>query len=70
MVTKLAEAVRQEVPDNTSLSLKAGLLEEQARASLRELREIIQFLDSQTRLPIKKSALFLRWQEWKASLQQ
>ncbi|WP_461171375.1 sensor histidine kinase [Trueperella pyogenes] len=46
VVTKLAEAVRQEVPDNTSLSLKAGLLEEQARASLRELREIIQFLDS------------------------
>ncbi|UVJ56700.1 histidine kinase [Trueperella pyogenes] len=46
VVTKLAEAVRQEVPDNTSLSLKVGLLEEQARASLRELREIIQFLDS------------------------
>ncbi len=45
VITKLAESVRQEAPANTALSVKAGFLEEQARACLKELRETIQLLD-------------------------
>ncbi|QPK81808.1 hypothetical protein G7Y41_03000 [Schaalia sp. ZJ405] len=46
VVTKLAEALRNEVPKNTPLESKAEILEEQARTSLKELRGIIQLLDS------------------------
>ncbi|WP_165218471.1 histidine kinase [Schaalia sp. ZJ1691] len=46
VVTKLAETLRNEVPKNTLLESKAEILEEQARVSLKELRGIIQLLDS------------------------
>lgn len=47
VITKLAESVRQEagIIDHTSLAKKLVFLEKQTRASLKELREIIQLLD-------------------------
>lgn len=51
VVTKVAESLRNEIPQHSGLGAKADLLEEKARDSLRELREIIQLLDS----PIQSS---------------
>lgn len=46
VIAKLSEALREQLSDNAELAPKVDLLGEQARASLSEIREIIQLLDN------------------------